>query len=161
MLQRYLRRGRSNRAQHVQPAIHAVALAAEVEEEDDLSPLLSALEKAEGRAERLTKAREGAETEALEVAELAIAERDKLERAKKDVGETEHMLHKREKQVAQMLKQREALELEMAKAQESDALVSVDYPLDSGAASTGAPPFCAVRGGGVLCLSASREPSGA
>lgn len=125
----------------MQPAIHAVALAAEVEEEDDLSPLLSALEKAEGRAERLTKARQANENEALEVAELAIAERDKLARARKDVADTEHMLHKREKQVAQMLKQREALEVEMSRAQESDALASVDAPLDSGPASTGARPL--------------------
>jgi hypothetical protein len=124
---------------YVQPAIQAVKLATEVEEEDDLSPLRNALEKAQSRAERLTQAREQEENAALEIAELAIAERDKLDQAKKAVTETEHMLHKRERQVSQLKKQREPLEAEVEKAQQTDALASVDSPSDSSPASTGVP----------------------
>jgi predicted nuclease with TOPRIM domain len=123
---------------YVQPAIHAVKLATEVEEEDDLSPLRNALEKAQSRAERLTQAREQEENAALEIAELAIAERDKLEQAKKAVSETEHMLHKRERQVSQLKKQREPLEAQVEKSQQTDVLASVDGPSDSSPASTGA-----------------------
>ena len=50
-----------------------------VEEEDDLSPLKAALDKARERVERLTHKREAQETDALEVAETAINERDRLD----------------------------------------------------------------------------------
>lgn len=53
-----------------------------VEEEDDLSPLKAALDKARERVERLTNKREAQETDALEVAETAISERDKLDAAR-------------------------------------------------------------------------------
>ena len=50
-----------------------------VEEEDDLSPLKAALDKANERLKRLETKREKHETEALEVAELAISQREALD----------------------------------------------------------------------------------
>lgn len=50
----------------------------DVNEEDDLSPLRSALEKARQRAERYANIREANEQEALDIAGMAISLKDRL-----------------------------------------------------------------------------------
>jgi exonuclease V gamma subunit len=112
-----------------------------VEEEDDLSPLLTALGKADERLQRLTKAREQEEIDALGVAELAIAKRDTLENAKTEIVDTERTMRKREEQLKKMAKQKESIEVEMDRCMESDSLTSVDSPAEADAASVGAVPL--------------------
>ena len=109
-----------------------------VEEEDDLSPLRAALEKAWQRSEKLTKAREKEELAALKVAEDAINERDTLDAAKREVQHAEHTMKKREEQLKKMAQQKENIEAEMTKYGENDVLASVDSPSAQDAASVGA-----------------------
>ena len=118
-----------------------------VEEEDDLSPLLSALDKAQSRLDRLNKAREAEELEALTVAELAIEKRDALEQERKAIAETEHIMQKREEQLRKMAQQKANMQAEVAEYLESDAIASVDSPAEGTPASVGVPLLlcCAVH----------------
>ena len=109
-----------------------------VEDDDDLSPLRAALDKARARSERLEKAREEKEMAALKVAETAIGERDRLEQVKQELQTTEHTMHKREEQLKKMAQQKENIEAELSKHMDSDALTSVDLPPSQDAASVGA-----------------------
>ena len=111
-----------------------------VEEEDDMSPLLSALDKAQARLDRLTKARETEELEALTVAELAIEKRDTLESASKAIADTAHIMQKREEQLRKMEAQKLAIQEDAAQHLEKDALASVDSPPEDKADSVGAGP---------------------
>ena len=124
-----------------------------VEEEDDLSPLRAALEKAWQRSEKLTKAREKEELAALKVAEDAINERDTLDAAKREVQHAEHTMKKREEQLKKMAQQKENIEAEMTKYGENDVLASVDSPSAQDAASVGA---CAITAHAVPCSPVSR-----
>lgn len=107
------------------------------ESEDDMAPLLTALDKAKERAERMTKIRMANESEALEIAGMAIAMKDKVDSANAAVEETLHAIKKREEQLKRLTASKSAIDEEELRLSQGDALASVDSPMSSDAASVG------------------------
>jgi hypothetical protein len=107
------------------------------ESEDDMAPLITALEKARERAERMTKIRMANESEALEIAGMAIAMKDKVSTANSAVEETIHAIKKREEQLRRLTASKQAIDEEEMRLSQGDALTSVDSPPSADAASVG------------------------
>jgi hypothetical protein len=107
------------------------------ESEDDMAPLITALEKARERAERMTKIRMANESEALEIAGMAIAMKDTVDSANNAVEETLHAIKKREEQLRRLTASKQAIDEEELRLSQGDALASVDSPMSSDAASVG------------------------
>lgn len=126
------------------------------ESEDDMAPLLTALEKARERAERMTKIRMANESEALEIAGMAISMKDKVDTANSAVEETLHAIKKREEQLKRLTASKGAIDEEELRLSQGDALASVDSPMSSDAASVGAP--CSLSAGplGSICAVGQR-----
>jgi hypothetical protein len=113
------------------------------ESEDDMAPLLTALEKAKERAEKMTKIRMANESEALEIAGMAIAMKEKVDSANTAVEETVRAIKKREEQLKRLTASKVAIDEEELRLSQGDALASVDSPLSSDAASVGVcQPIC-------------------
>jgi hypothetical protein len=108
------------------------------ESDDDMAPLVAALEKARARAERMTHIRMANESEALEIAGVAISMRDKVEAARTSVEETLLAIKKREEQLKRLTASKAAIDEEEARLSQGDALASVDSPTPTDAASVGA-----------------------